>query len=804
MKSYQGFFAKYGHWLAIALLLIFFGRLLATAQVKSATYDETLHVFQAALYWQNDTLYSVVQNPPLVNSVMGVPLALAFRPTLPDAIEPISDWLAMSKAFMWGDNDTGLQMLAVARLAVIWMATLLGALVYRWSGQLFSANMAGLLTMILYSFDPNILAHGYLATTDLGTTFFFTLTGYLAWRYWRTESARSYGLYIGVGVVLGLTLAAKFSGLILIPAIIIIAVYRLVTCHARKEEWWRTLLEIAGWLVVGAFIFLLIYRFNWQTLSLDFTWQRDHQLQGRLGFLLGEFGKGWWYFFPITYAIKTPLPTILLLLLSVGLFLWRRKWGWQVLWPLLMAGGVFAASMVSRVNIGYRYLLPMIPPLTVFMGQLVQPGYIKSRLGRVSVSLAVLLVMVLSIATHPHYLAYFNVLAGGPDNAWRIVVDSNIDWGQDLQGLATYMEEEGYDFVNANWLGTAPLEAYGIDGRIVLGWPAAKENPLYDWFYPERPAPGFYALSTTQLQGLYLKEDKARFEWFKERQPLAKIGYSLFVYDVPADGEEVGLALSGIGISTIEKDDFDQAFKSNDVRPRWYDARSSLVWPGGGPVGESNATWAAVGDGHLPDNVALQALYPVDGPWLRGIGKGGMQYSLYHWQESPLNMLRAGDDYGAVKTQFGWTPEPVLGSDSWDQERIPLDKPAVLGGTLELKGYQPLWQERLRAGEPLQMLSFWKVTNAPQEDTKLFLHMLDGDGKVIAQHDGLDISIQGLQKGDELVQLHTAQLPDNLVPGEYGLQIGAYQTDDLSRLQLPEDRSDRILLDKYPVIGART
>jgi hypothetical protein len=202
----------------------------------------------------------------------------------------------------------------------------------------------------------------------------------------------------------------------------------------------------------------------------------------------------------------------------------------------------------------------------------------------------------------------------------------------------------------------------------------------------------------------------------------------------------------------------------------------------------------------MPDNLALQALYPQDGPLIQGVGEGGMQYALYQWLESPLSVLLADDHDQAIKTAFGWTPEPVLGSGSWD--RIPLDEAAVLGDVLELKGYQPLWEEPLQVGKPLQMLSYWKVINPPQEDIKLFLHLIDENGEIIAQHDGLDISVQGLQPGDELIQLHTAQLPENLTPGDYGLQIGAYRVDDFSRLLLADDRSDRILLDKYPVIAA--
>jgi len=801
MKSSQRFFSRYGNWLAVLLLLIFFGRLLATAQVKSATYDEILHVFQGALYWRNETLYSVVQNPPLIHSVIGIPLTLTFKPIFPDDIEPISNWLAMSKSFMWESNDSGLQMLAVARLAIIWLATLLGALVYRWSGQLFSARRAGLLALVLYSFDPNILAHSHLATTDLGTAFFYTLSGYLVWRYWRDNSARSYWRYAAAGIAIGLALAAKFSGLIILPAVVTIAVYKLITKNARRADWWRSFLEIAGWVVIGTFVFLAVYRFSWETLSLDFTWQREHQLRGRTGFLLGEFARSWWYYFPIVLAIKTPISTLLLIIIGVALFLWRRRWDWQIVWPLLLAGGVFAASMISRVNIGYRYLLPMLPPLAVFLGQLAQPGYIKNRIVQVSVSVAIIFTVVVSVVIHPHYLAYFNFLSGGADNAWHVVIDSNIDWGQDLQGLATYMDEKGFDFVNANWLGTAPLEAYGINGRTVLGWPAAKENPIYDWFYPARPAPGFYAFSVTQLQGLYVKEGKTRFAWFKERQPVDKIGYSLFVYDVPADGEKVGLALSGIGIGTIEEEDFDQAFKSNNVQPRWYDARRSLVWPGGDPDGEPAAIWTVVGDGHFPENPALQDLYPEDGSWRRSIGAGGYQYALYQWEESPISGLLANDDSAAIKTQFGWTPEPVLGSDLWDKERLPLEGAAVLGDVLELKGYHP--PGPLQAGERLEVLSFWEVTNSPQQDYKLFLHIINGSGEIVAQHDGLDVLMEGLQAGDELVQLHTVELPEDLESGEYGLQIGAYRTSDGARLQLPDGLSDRLLLGSYPISKQR-
>ncbi|MCI0396931.1 MAG: phospholipid carrier-dependent glycosyltransferase [Chloroflexi bacterium] len=375
MDNRQAFLERYANRLAALLLLFFFGRLALAAGANAVTFDEVIHVFQGVLYWQHEQLYAVVRNPPLVNAVIGLPVSLSFRPALPPDLARYAnqDWLEVAKAFTWTVNDNGLQLIATGRLVVMLLATLLGALLYRWSRELFASRAAAVLSLGLYTLDPNVLAHSYLATTDLGLTFFFCLAAYLVWAYWRAAEAgeRDWRRYLAAGVAIGGALAAKFSGAILLPGLLIITLYRLWLARPGRRAAGLTLAEVAGWLAVGSLVFLAIYRFEWETLGLDFTLQQAHQAGGHGAFLLGEVSReGWWYYFPVVFALKTPLPALALLSLGLFLFARRRPWAWSSAWPLLLAGGMAATSLGSRVNIGYRYLLPALPLLYLFLALL--------------------------------------------------------------------------------------------------------------------------------------------------------------------------------------------------------------------------------------------------------------------------------------------------------------------------------------------------------------------------------------------------------------------------------------------------
>ncbi len=738
---------------AVLLLLLLWGRLLSTTAQQSATFDESIHILQGALTWQSWKLFSVVQNPPLINTLIGLPVQLLLRPTLPpfDSHLIFQDWLALSQQFVWQTNDNGLQIIWAGRWAIVALTLLLAALVTRFARQLFHCIRAGLLALLLLSFEPNILAHGALATTDLGIAFFLTLAVYAVWRYWQGNGGG--WRWVATAVALGLAFSAKFSAIILIPALYLLLFYRAFALRQTRREFLRALLSVTGWVGVGLLVLLLLYRGQGAALAFDFQMQQAHQFTGHSAFLHGETQVGgWWYYFPIALFIKTPIATLLLIVVAFVVALRRGKWrDWSLIWLLLPAAAILGAGLLSQVNIGYRYLLPMLPLLFTFTSllavELIRSG-VAQRLRQGVLSLALLGVVAASFAIHPHYLAYFNGLVGGPANGWRWLVDSNLDWGQDIGALAAYEGAHLPQPYQVAWLGSAPLAAYGVQrGQAMPIWPHGREDPLHDPFYPPLPSAGQYVLSATQLRGVYL-QNPARFAWFQEREPVDRIGYSLFVYDVPPTGPAVGLGLAGIGPAMIASADY-AIFQSNDVTPRWFDARASLLWPGG----DSERVWTAVGEGHLPTHPLLTQFYPA--PMLTGVQEldGRLwQYRLYAWDASPFAELR---------------------------------EETVVGDPVSFLGHQLVPGEGV-----LHLLTVWRVTQTPAAEVKIYTHLLDVNRHLVAQHDGLDVAWHALQPGDEFAQLHPIPLPPDLPPGQYTLQIGLYRAEDGVRLgeavSLPE------------------
>jgi len=213
--------------------------------------------------------------------------------------------------------------------------------------------------------------------------------------------------------------------------------------------------------------------------------------------------------------------------------------------------------MSSSLNIGYRHLLPTLPFIAVHVARLCRTrpyaAHTPSRrtsfkLFRRTLSipreaqrirfLPLILVAWLALGTfliYPHFLAYFNVIGGGPQNGWRILVDSNIDWGQDLKGLKAWMSVREVDRVRLSWFGSAYPEAYGIAYDLLPGVPHGYLEWKQPPFDPNRPEPGVYVISVTNLVGAVLP-DHDLYAWFRARPPDAKIGYSLFIYEVSDDG----------------------------------------------------------------------------------------------------------------------------------------------------------------------------------------------------------------------------------------------------------------------------
>jgi hypothetical protein len=246
---------------------------------------------------------------------------------------------------------------------------------------------------------------------------------------------------------------------------------------------------------------------------------------GQEAFLLGQTAQhGWWYFFPIALSLKST-PVELFAFGAFVVFTVRaiargdRDPQTRVLIAAALIFG--AASMFSHRDLGIRYVLPLVVTMLI-----ATVGWTAEWLGRrpwlaaglAGVAVAAQFASFRSIA--PDYLAYFNGIAGGPSQGYTRLVDSNLDWGQDLPRLAEWLQSRGTNRVMLAYFGSAPPEAYGIQSETIR---AASTAPPPDWL----------AISATLYQGVFMCGDP--FARFRAIQPDGRVGYTMMMYSTGRD-----------------------------------------------------------------------------------------------------------------------------------------------------------------------------------------------------------------------------------------------------------------------------
>lgn len=529
--------------LAILLLLLSFGLAISSAVKKSPTMDEQNHIARGAAYLGTGDPRLSVEHPPLVNVLSALPAHLLLDLQLPlDQWWEAGEWYHFADNFLWHANHRPDRIVFLSRLPVIGLGLLLACLVFRWANARFGP-WGGLLATVFCVLDPNILAHQRLSTTDLGGAFFVFLAAYACWRLSQRPSAK---LVLAAGLALGLAFSAKLSALSFGPILALtFFLDRLSGGHGWENRLLHGVMIIAVMGVVSLFVVWAGYRFGVGPLDpTGVVVPAPPYLQGvravldlagggRASYLLGQISnEGWWYYFPVAFAVKTPLPTLLGLIVATAAMIFRPNR--DDLFVGVPPLAFFLAVTTTRLNLGYRHMLPILPFLALHGGRLASlPLHGPLRLGLrrlLPFGLAVWLAAS-TIAIYPHFLAYFNVIGGGPENGWRILVDSNIDWGQDLIGLRSWMGDQSVDSVKLSWFGSAPPEAYGIDHQLLPGLPHGFElweDPPFD---PDEPEPGVYAISVTNLVGAVLP-DHELYSWFQAREPDDRIGHSVFIYQV--------------------------------------------------------------------------------------------------------------------------------------------------------------------------------------------------------------------------------------------------------------------------------
>jgi len=262
----------------------------------------------------------------------------------------------------------------------------------------------------------------------------------------------------------------------------------------------------------------------------------QHNARGHDSFFCGQVSdNGHWLFFPIVLLVKTPLPFLVLTAFGTFFVLRRHRQEWRYLIPFVSVMAILTVAMVSRIHLGVRYVLPLYPMLAMIAGigaaSLFATRSIKSWL---LLTLLILGQLGASVANFPDYLAYFNVLAGAEPE--RLLVDSDLDWGQDVNRVAIELRARGIGRVFAALHGNADLSRHGFPAHGDL-----------DWY---QPATGWIVISLTQWAFGTNPPPFDGYAWLKALEPVATIGKTVRLYyadpaDSAAKGSPTNMAKSG-------------------------------------------------------------------------------------------------------------------------------------------------------------------------------------------------------------------------------------------------------------------
>lgn len=563
----------------VAFCLVFSLQTLASVAEKSATFDEPSDLVSGYLELTRGRYWLKPETLPLVKLVAGIPLLVLGVKTPPPGDD--RSQLYDRTLYEFNDGDT---LLMVGRAAVLPFSLLLGCLVFVLTRRLFG-RAAARFALFLYAFEPNLLAHSALVTADLAVACLSFLTIYGLFRLVEGASISRLAL---LALAFALAVVTKLSmlvlGLLIGLLALLVSLSPLAIPVTFRGRHVYTLVGRRRKLVAFALVILVssaaAYVVIWATYRFDYnaapSWARQPDCPALLpagtmasdtldrlrrtralpepylynffhhlyisrfipGFLLGEVRPGgWWYYFVVTLLVKTPLPLLILmgLALAVHATRWRRA-------PLVGVFLVIPAAVhfvfisASGFNIGHRHLLPILPLLITLTGSLIPWAAGRNAWAKAGLALLACWYLVSSLAVFPHYLAYFNEVAGGPGRGSRYLADSNLDWGQDLRELKRHMERHGIDRVWLSYFGTASPDYHGIRYDRLPGSTFSGRAPVRPELQALDRLPrlrGTVAISVTNLRGVYLPcfgLSRRYFEAYRDARPIAKIGYSIYLY----------------------------------------------------------------------------------------------------------------------------------------------------------------------------------------------------------------------------------------------------------------------------------
>ena len=527
---------------AIAIILAASALAIASGWHDALVVDEVPHVGAGYAYLTKQDMRLNPEHPPLVKSIGALPLLFlnidqsAF--TNNAWTNDINGQWEFGRHLIYRSGNNAQLITRLVKFPIILFFFIpLALVIFFWTRARYGAE-AGLLATLLFSFSPTVVAHSKLVTTDIPATLGVVIATF-AYLYWlRNTTKKNFFL---AAMAFGLALTMKFSSVLLIPFFVVLAIlwnYRLIG---------KTILMM----IVG-FVLIVwpVYAWHIKNYPIDrqrhdtenlITTFKDHPLgkltlwaSGKpilrqpahyaLGFLMvvqrvdggnqvyfrgtvaDSAGPG---YFPFVYLIKEPLPWLILLMIAALATLIKIKKinireHFEEIAMLLWIAIYLTISIQNSLNIGIRHLLPIYP----FMAILVSRQIVRIKPAWILVGWFV----AESLLTFPNYLSYFNQTVGGSQGGYRYVVDSNLDWGQDLKRLADWAKENDIESIELDYFGWADPNYY-LSNR-------------FKWLADGKPQGLWIAVSGTYL----MNNSDGKYAWLVNKIPFTVIGNSIFVY----------------------------------------------------------------------------------------------------------------------------------------------------------------------------------------------------------------------------------------------------------------------------------
>lgn len=525
-----------------ALAILIAALAIASVRDDSATADEGAHIAAGIVKSRYGWLSYFPEQPPLMNVISALPLA-RFR--MPEEIwrgdlGRGGHWRA-GHALLYRSGNDARQLLFRARVPTIALFLALCFAVY-FVVAAETTRIWGVIAFALTGFCPNLLAHGRLATVDLAVTAF----AFIAFAFF-VRCLRGGGRATRNGVLAGVfamcAILSKTSGAIVVPFFAL-----LLALHLRRTRGsgaWRQVVTpvlsatAAAIVVLYAVTFLLAspeylairyadtprvlipwLQYQQHVDAIRFWYGQGHE---HPQFLLGEFSRtGWPHYYVAAFLLKTPLAAVLLAVLAIVAALRRRSFVADAC--LLFVILFFAISTTSRIALGLRYVLPVYPFLYAMIA-ISLARVTTERRRAIAVGALVVWHCAASVLAYPSYISYFNELIGSHRNADKFLIDSNLDWGQDLHRLKLWCDANGVGFIRVAYFGGGE-PAYEFGSRAER-WIAPQPRLLpKGWFALSRH---FYRVSFDPAESpvdydTYLAASRARY--------VTTVGGSIDVYRV--------------------------------------------------------------------------------------------------------------------------------------------------------------------------------------------------------------------------------------------------------------------------------